>query len=200
MPPGPGLGQEKANASRGYHGGAGAGRRWLSFPRQGSAFEKEKGRGPWSPDYITNGWGADVTLSRLCKAWNSPSVFVISIILPGEFAGISALGRADQVNRSALVLCLDLERSSRCRGQWLEGDTWVSSTAGPCGTQLEQALSHRHLQKEQGASDQEGWCLTSRQRMDEERHKQWSYFQKKVNRGQGLRGTSYSSSPDEDLE
>lgn len=76
------------------------------------------------------------------------------------------------MNRSALVLCLDLERSSRWRGQWLEGDTWVSGMAGPCGTQLEQVISHRRLQKEQGASDQEGWCLTSRQRMDGERHKQ----------------------------
>lgn len=86
-----------------------------------------------------------MTLSRLCKAWNSPSTVVICIILIGEFAGISALGRVDQVNRSALVPCLDLEHSSRWRGQWLEGDTWVSGTAGPCGTQLEQVLSHSHL-------------------------------------------------------
>ena len=47
------------------NGGAGAGRRGLSFPRQGSAFEKEKGRGPWSPDYITNEWGAGMTVTTV---------------------------------------------------------------------------------------------------------------------------------------
>ena len=63
------------------------------------------------------------------------------------------------MNGSALVLCLDLEHSSRWRGQWLEGDTWVSGTAVPCGTHLENRCSAIAVSRKGGGG---GWPVIRR--------------------------------------